>query len=260
MTSSELLGKFQELMPKCFFCHAKHGGEGYEGSRMDDVTSGIERPDFAYICPKCQSRRAEFDAIMSQRRMDFQFRDMLRERKLFDYDEKFSLGDVSLEIRVENPALFVVLDQHPLPRSVWIHGEFGLGKSHVSRSVGNRYVETREGAAILPGPRLRNIGEEWGLKREALFKPYCKVPLLIIDDIDKALKWTDNSLEALWTITDERASKSLRTIVTSQVAPAVFFKGLEKMVPGCGGFTLSILDRLKPLSVFEFKGRPRRGV
>jgi DNA replication protein DnaC len=257
--SDELLEKFQAIMPKCFFCQAKHGGEGYEGYRMGDVVSGVEPPDFAYICPGCQSRRAEFAEIMSNRRKDFYFRDMLRERALFDYDERFSLPNVFEDIRSANSELFAMLDQHPLPESIWIHGKYGLGKSHVSRSVGNRYVETREGAALLPGPRLRNIGEEWGLKREALFKPYCKVPLLIIDDIDKALKWTDNSLEALWTITDERANRSLRTIITSQVDPAVFFKGMERIVPGSGSFTLSILDRLKPLSVFEFQGRPRRG-
>lgn len=199
------------------------------------------------------------DPKIRARMQRWYFAEDLRERKLYDFNEKFRLPTILPEVKEANPEVFAVAERFPLEENLWIHGQHGLGKSHTCRAVANRYVFNLKSAAAISGPEIRDIGEEFGQKRSVLIEPYCEVEFLLVDDLDKALKWTENSLETLWRITDGREQKGLRTIITSQKTPQDFFKNIERMIPGSAEFSVSILDRLKPLSIFEFKGQPRRG-
>lgn len=259
MSVEELLPKFQELCPGCYFCKAKHGGEGYDAQRMEDVITGIEPFIGFYLCPDCRGRRAEMTEIENQKTVRRRHISNLRDRGLFDFDSKYRLATVFQEHRDLNVSLFEKLDVYPLPVSVWVYGDCGVGKSHVIRCIGNRYAHDLKSVALITGPKLRDIAEEWGMKRAALVEPYETSDLLIVDDIDKALRWTQNSMEALWSIMDARERRQLRTMVTSQKTPQTFFQGLDYVAGVDNAFSFSILDRMKPLSVFFFNGEPRRG-
>jgi hypothetical protein len=260
MTPGELLEKFQAKMPVCFFCKCPHGGEGYEGYRMQDVVDGIDLGDLAYICPGCQPRRPEFNRIIARRKRSYDHIEDLRELGLYDFDEKYKLSEVDSVLRDGNPKVFEVLDEYPLPSNVWLHGQCGIGKSHVCRAIGNRYAYRLKSVASITGPRLSVLAENYGQQHASSVEPYETADLLIVDDIDKALAWTKRGLQTLWMIADTRERTKKRTVITSQLTPTAFFGGLDLVAGPENKFSLSLLDRLKPLSVFEFKGRPRRGV
>lgn len=257
MITPEMFAKFQSLCPPCHFCKSLHGGEGYSQMMIEDTISGLMPYLGYYLCSACQPRRAEADAFYGRQMRRVELINDLAEAKLFRFNQKYRLSEAREQLELTT-GLYAHLNEWPLTRNAWLWSKTtGIGKTHAARCVGCRFVWSLKPVAELSGAKLSDIGEHWGRDREAEVKPFLESPLVIVDDIDKAI-WTLKSVNMVYRIMNERYDLGLRTIVTSNTEPAKLIKSWDGLnTDQCYG--TSIWDRMFPFEAFEVKGQPRRG-
>lgn len=116
-----------------------------------------------------------------------------------------------------------------------LHGDYGTGKTHLLAALCNELRKRRIPSLFVTAPKLfqtiqGRIGrnESW----EPLIAQAVRVPLLVIDDIDKA-KWSEHREEVYFAIIDERA-KAGKPI-------AISTNKLDKLADYVGGANASRL-------------------
>lgn len=142
-------------------------------------------------------------------------------------------------------------------RNLWLYGPAGVGKSHLARCILTDYILTT-------GKRAGEVSTRRVIKTAArfdegrgIFELWEAVPVLLLDDIDKA-RWTEDALTSLWELLDTRNAEGHRTLVTANMAPADFGAFLRARVQGNRSLVSSTLDRLNPLDAVELTGRSLR--
>lgn len=247
--------KFQELAAKCYFCGAPHSGVGYE-SLVPDIADGSQPWIGFYFCDGCTYRRPEFEKIEQAKMKRRRLIESLATHKFYRHDDRFDL-ETRRESMSEIPGMFDELGKYPLEKNPWIWSPTcGIGKTDAARCVATNYINDLKGVVELNGAKLHDLGEFWAATRAKEMENYERVPLLIVDDFDKAL-WTLKSVNIVYRIWNERYDQKLPTIVTSNCEPDALCKRWD-MLDKSMSYGSAIRDRMCPMAVFEMKGEPRR--
>lgn len=140
--------------------------------------------------------------------------------------------------------------------STYLYGDFGTGKTYVGRCILNYTLNLGRSAVEVNGTRLAGMLRQQ-FDQDKLIE-YCKhYRMLLVDDIDKAF-WKEREIEGLWEIFEARSDRGLKTVITANVHPKEF---RDMIAQGCGGnqtIAESLIQRLHPCLILEFKGESLR--
>lgn len=178
--------------------------------------------------------------------------------------DRYRFRTLTPEQKNHNEAAIRHLYETPLASNVWLSGLQGRGKTHLAHCTLSRHLrywmrqepfaDTHAMCAVLTGPQLRQIGDQFAEDREAdIYRLGC-VRLLLVDDADKCAIHTMKPLEVLWSILDFRHRRGLRTIVTSNMTGEATRTLWAKVCVANPTLPGAIMDRLQPCRGFEIKG------
>lgn len=141
-------------------------------------------------------------------------------------------------------------------RSTYLYGDFGTGKTYVARCILNEALKTGRALVDINGARLAKMLRQQFNQDKVV--EWCKYySMLLIDDIDKVF-WKEREIEGLWEIFEARSDRGLKTIITANIHPKEF---RDMIALGCGGnqtIAESLIQRLHPCLILEFKGESLR--
>ena len=133
------------------------------------------------------------------------------------------------------------------PRSIYINGPVGVGKTHLACALCNRLI-MRDNKKVLFRPGVTLLYKIRGTFRtdsswatDDLIYKLSKAPFLILDDLG-AEKLTEWVLETFYLIVDNRYNDMLPTIVTSNFSPREL--AIRHRPPGFNGNDSHIGDRI----------------
>ena len=140
---------------------------------------------------------------------------------------------------------------------LYLWGPSGTGKSYAARSILYQAMDSSFRDSIYESSAYKIFSAMSRFDRDR-FVDLEYIRFLLIDDIDK-MDWDSKAVSALWSLLNERINNQCRTIITSNVAPD---KLRSVFVSGSGGNASkieSMMQRLHPIKVLEFKGESLRG-
>lgn len=139
---------------------------------------------------------------------------------------------------------------------VWIHGPVGTGKTTLASAAARIIVESGRSLRIASMGRILDEIKAGFADDTDPLPTYAGVPMLMLDDLGKESP-TDFALERLFALVDQRYSRMLPTLVTTQYAPQVLGHRLSKN--GELDTAIAVVSRLRQNALMiELKGPDKR--
>lgn len=152
-----------------------------------------------------------------------------------------------------NPRCWQTVREWTLTKpNLWLLGTTGMGKTHATHCVINRVLEMCLDAVEISALEIIKISNDFKAMHHV--KPHLKAHLLVIQDIDKGI-WTQNALDLLWYIIDQR-SKRKRLMITSNLSPEEIKRAWEYNAKNPSTLE-TMFRRMLPLDRVEFFGNYR---
>jgi DNA replication protein DnaC len=114
------------------------------------------------------------------------------------------------------------------------------------------------------------VAEITGIELDAISKrfdwldrldDFAQVPVLLLDDLDKA-RWSEDGITALWWLIDQRWDNHRRTIISANWDPERFIEAITKARPDNATLAGTLMDRLswtnKPCKRIQLRGASLR--
>lgn len=146
--------------------------------------------------------------------------------------------------------------------NAWIFGPVGTGKTFLARSILNRAIDEH---FLSVGEITAEQWVETAVKYSDHIEHRAKlreVGLLLIEDIDKA-SWTEQAFDMFFELVNYRYDAKLRMLITTNAKPEYMLErqtGVwRKVCRGNPSKASAVMDRLRPMTRFEFKGGSHRG-
>lgn len=139
--------------------------------------------------------------------------------------------------------------------TAYLFGDFGTGKTFVSHCVLNEAMKRRQYVVDITGVDLAKRLRQF--KADPLVACIKRYSMVLIDDIDKP-SWDAKSIDGLWDILNHRSKHGLKTILTANVHPGAF---RDLIAQGSGGNLSkaeSLMQRIHPTLLLEFRGESMR--
>ena len=139
--------------------------------------------------------------------------------------------------------------------AAWLFGDFGTGKSFQAHLLLNKVMKQGKSVMDITGVDLAKRLRQF--KDDKLISCAKRCSVLLIDDIDKAT-YDAKVVDGLWDILNDRSKNRRKTIITANISPVDFF---DMISSACGGNTSkaeSLVQRLHPTLVLEFRGESFR--
>lgn len=145
----------------------------------------------------------------------------------------------------------------PTDGCLWIWGDRGVGKSHLAKAICWRAVWSVKRAAFITATQMGDSMRKYGKALDENVLRWKQVDVLAIDDFDK-IAMNETSFNGMWQLFDVRHGKGLPTIITCEYPPGELG---ERWAVGVSNAKLipSILERLRPCTVYEMRGESLRG-
>lgn len=240
----------QMTAPDCFSCEACGVVIECDNARRYDGK--------VVLCPTCgagyfQERREERKRFFMDRYRDLVGRGLIRENFLaagFQNSDK--------EVEILNPQAWRTAREWPRSQNLYIHGPVGTGKSFLALCALRKAFVDFNGHSVaeVSGRRFCKASDRFD-EGGGMFHEWRRAKVLLIDDMDKA-DWNPARLSALWEILDDRMVCGRRTVVTANVAPAAIRDMLRQQAGSNTSMADAALDRLKPCTTIELKGKSLR--
>ena len=136
-----------------------------------------------------------------------------------------------------------------------IYGAYGTGKTGLSRAILNVAMELRQEVMeikAIPLAQHLNSFKDW-----KLFETMKWVPVLLIDDLDKAT-WKIKPVQRLWEIMDARYDRKVKTIITMNMTPKQVQEKMKRECPEDPNLITSLWQRMQPAIRAELRGERLR--
>lgn len=174
-----------------------------------------------WVCDLCATADEQTQRAIAEKRLR---RDQAQKARAWAYgsgamgngalDATFASSSGHLEWR--NSAAWALARRWTVSdTNLWIIGPEGTGKSFMARCILNGALDRGYSAVEVSAFTLNLSADRYG--NEALLERWSTSDVLLIDDVDKGY-WSKKGLGCLWYVLDQRCTRRLRTIVTSNMS------------------------------------------
>lgn len=207
------------------------------------------------ICGGCAEKHSHEIQAEARRRNHTRFCE-LKLRGLVDdgfLDINFSRSDRGVEAL--NPEAWR-LARAWSGQNIFACGPVGTGKTYIARCILFKAFQNKRDVGIVCARRFAKLSDRFD-EGGGLMRQWCRVPVLLLDDLDKAA-WTPDRLGALWELLDRRMNSKSVTLVTSNCPSKELRELLRVACENNKSMADAALDRLKPCVTLELTGKSLR--
>ncbi len=268
MTDSERETAIAEIVGPCPGCesppHRSYTVEQQEAIIALDAEIGRDAPELnATIrrldswCPICIRQHEQATGKEARRnKIDVLTRRTYRQELIPASGKLMKFSCSNKEVEPPNEEIFDRFrEELPIKKNLWIHGDPGTSKTFLARCILNAYLADYKTAGELASSRINEIGRGFHADRDV--KPFAKLNILLIEDIDKP-SWHRDGLSALWNLIDKRATEGTRIIVTSNQEPQVISTRMRQVSSQNTTLVTSMFERLMPMERIHTTGASAR--
>jgi DNA replication protein DnaC len=217
--------------------------------------------DLAVYCDTCVGARVK--AMEREKLIDalrHRFDGLRRHGLVTSRIRETSFARSNPDVEAINPDAWKSARECPESQNIYIWGAVGVGKTYMALCALREAFVGGSSVAEVTARRFTQETDRFE-SQHSLLPHWCRIGVLLIDDLDKTL-WTYRSINALWELLDRRSSERLRTIVTANCDLGDLARILEAKAKdgdySNASMARAALDRLKPMTVIQMKGRSLR--